>query len=141
MAVQRANPLPPGFYWVAVPPDGHSVEKMTVTPFNAWLREHSATVRTHKTEELATGHTWYLFRVLEPTEWKGPGYPEKAPQEHETTVNVVADAPEVHYPLEDFTTWISSAEGPGALVRKAATGAAIVGSLALLIFLGAKGRS
>lgn len=67
MAMQRANPLPIGRYWVDVPA-AHVLE------FQGWLADHAnkVTVIKHETHlELS----WYLFEVTSPVEWKGPGFP------------------------------------------------------------------
>ena len=114
MSVERANPLPVGWYWVVVPSETHPTEKMTEPAFNQWLATHRDRVRVAKTAYIEGdgGYywTWYLFAVREPVEWLGPGYAERAPLEYETSPEVVASAPIIHYPLDELATWITSGQ-------------------------------
>lgn len=108
MAVERANPLPVGWYWVAVPPDGHPTEPMTVGPFGEWLTSDG--VRLAQSSAISgTDWTWYLFEVTKPVNWQGPGYPEKAPAGTGTKPDVVADEPEpaVDASKRAFGKWIN----------------------------------
>jgi len=73
MPIMRTNPLPPGRYWVDVfdPKRGE---------FRGWLADHSDTVHVvHQEDKLPRddypAETWYLFEVLAPTPWEGPGFP------------------------------------------------------------------
>jgi hypothetical protein len=69
-AVERANPLPAGRYWVDVfAPDAEA--------FGAWLSANRATVRIRTTEhyDSTPPRDWYLFEVTAPTSWQGPGLP------------------------------------------------------------------
>lgn len=72
-AVQRANPLPPGKYWVDV-----------FTPqeaaFQDWLQRNKANVIVTTTETYEPagdypGRVWRLFEVNSPVTWEGPGFP------------------------------------------------------------------
>ena len=73
MAQERANPLPPGRYWLQLfeplaegRPDARSV-------FAAWQREHTATVKTEVTETFerdssgGKARVFVVFKVLSPT--------------------------------------------------------------------------
>ena len=73
MATERRNPLPSGYYWVDVP--GSKVEA-----FTQWLKRNASQVKVTETRELDSESlgetiTQYLFRVLEPVSWEGPGFP------------------------------------------------------------------
>ena len=91
MAMQRSNPLPPGKYWVDVfDPDR--------SDFRGWLADNAVTLRVDKQEDkLARGgypaETWYLFTVLSPTPWNGPGFPTIA-EGGITTADDVAQRPD-----------------------------------------------
>jgi hypothetical protein len=73
-AVERANPLPPGKYWVDV-----------FTPqeaaFQDWLHRNKANVIVTTTESFdptmdgSPGRVWRLFEVGTPVTWEGPGLP------------------------------------------------------------------
>jgi len=73
MALERRNPLPPGLYWV----DVHGDDK--IHAFNKWVKQDSIRVRKVRATEDPTGQwpsgNWYLFEVLAPTQWDGPGLP------------------------------------------------------------------
>lgn len=76
----RANPLPPGIYWV----DAFGAD---LAPFTLWTAQES--VRVLKTRAYSDPEgSWFLFEVLEPTEWNGPGFPTESSEEteHEDTV-------------------------------------------------------
>lgn len=72
-ALERTNPLPAGRYWVDVfSPDADA--------FGAWLSSNKATVHVVATEHFEKNDAgpprdWYLFQVLAPTPWAGPGFP------------------------------------------------------------------
>ncbi len=70
MSLQRANPLPPGKYWVDVPVD-------QVVSFDAWSLANAATGALHvdATSQYNDGWGWYLFTVKAPVAWNGPGFP------------------------------------------------------------------
>lgn len=71
MALERANPLPPGRYWVDLSPD----DKL---PFNVWLGENrGAVVVRASSADASNGWEWVLFEVTAPAMafWRGPGYP------------------------------------------------------------------
>src|SRR3954469_12126597 len=70
MALQRANPLPPGKYWVDVPSD-------QVVQYDGWSLANSATGALHvdATSQYNDGWGWRLFTVKAPVAWNGPGFP------------------------------------------------------------------
>jgi|SRR5262245_7424249 len=75
MAVERANPLPQGRYWVDLSPDD-------LLPFNVWLGQNKGSVAVRASSKSATdGWEWVLFDVVAPAMvfWNGPGYPTIAP--------------------------------------------------------------
>jgi hypothetical protein len=82
MAIERRNPLPTGQYWVDVFELGKDS-----SPFEDWLSKHADSIHVDKREAfLSEGRVWYMFTVLSPTDWEGPGYPtiskgETSPEE------------------------------------------------------------
>lgn len=71
MALERKSPLPPGRYWVDVPPSDRS-------GFAAWLQANRGHVAVRSTSESGdSGWQWILFDVTAPAMafWQGPGYP------------------------------------------------------------------
>lgn len=82
-ALERRSPLPVGRYWVDVPRDRFEA-------FNRWLSMHATAVKVQATEArtdpmdepFGPGEippvTWFLFRVLQPVAWEGPGFPSIA---------------------------------------------------------------
>lgn len=83
MAIQRANPIPIGRYWV------DAIDATATLFADAWFAKHRSTVKLLRKEDSsgtgpiapswAPGRSWYLFEVLAPTErWqqvKGLGLP------------------------------------------------------------------
>lgn len=94
MAVERANPLPRGVYWVDV------IEK-DFASFNAWLASAEDAVRVVKTTHTdATSfpysepaREWILFEVREPVEWLGPGLPTIASKGENTNQDDTVQRP------------------------------------------------
>ena len=85
MALERANPLPEGIYWV-------DVFSKDFESFRAWLSYHDDKVRVISTQSFpmsgmmgTPARDWYLFKVLEPVTWEGPGYPDIAESEELTS--------------------------------------------------------
>ncbi len=118
MAIERANPLPPGRYWV----DVFSQDSGT---FRAWLANNLITVENQK-EFLPVGdypgRTWYLFSVDAPVPWFGPGFPTIADnQTHvpEDTADRPPPPPPISEQLEDA---VSAAAGIPTMI---AAGAAV----------------
>jgi hypothetical protein len=71
MALERANPLPPGRYWVDLSPD----DKLA---FNVWLTQNRGAVAVRAaSRDDSSGWEWVLFEVTAPAMafWNGPGYP------------------------------------------------------------------
>lgn len=78
MAIQRANPLPVGLYWIDI------IGAPKTLQFRSWLARNSDSVTVEKDEyHLPTGdypeHTWYRFAVGAPVAWEGPGFPDIIP--------------------------------------------------------------
>ena len=105
MAVERANPLPRGRYWVNASGDA------AIDQLDKWMADNNATVHPVKSEfdPGAPGPftnpvpvQWVLFDVMEPTTWNGPGLPEIA------TVNVQSQADTVQRP--EPWTWGGAAQ-------------------------------
>lgn len=94
-AVERANPLPAGRYWVDVfQPDADA--------FGAWLSSNKATVRVVSTQhfdrnDAGPPRDWYLFEVTAPTPWQGPGLPTRA----DASITSSADTVQRPDPLPD----------------------------------------
>lgn len=84
MALERRNPLPRGRYWVDVfdlvsthpATDGENMQ----AAFRNWLARNADTVRVESTQSFDTepARDFYIFRVLDPVSWEGPGFPEIA---------------------------------------------------------------
>lgn len=75
MALERANPLPPGQrYWVDVPPEDQAV-------FDTWLSFYAPALDVvATTRDGESGWQWVLFDVTAPLVfWTGPGLPTIAP--------------------------------------------------------------
>jgi hypothetical protein len=68
MAVERANPLPVGRYWVDVPTSSKE-------SFEEWLQARQGGSVIVRSIEPGAEVDWFLFDVLEPVQWDGPGYP------------------------------------------------------------------
>lgn len=85
MPVERRNPLPPGTYWVDVPPPTSRWNE-----FRAWLSRHKQSVTVLKQRAIQPGWDetfdsakavmWVLFKVHRPVPWEGPGLPTIAEQ-------------------------------------------------------------
>ena len=75
MALERRNPLPPGFYWI-------DVANSKAAGLHAWRTANKASVRVLKTrEDTLVGFTWLLFEVKAPVPWAdatGYGFPNIA---------------------------------------------------------------
>lgn len=92
MTVERQiDPLPVGCYWVDV------FEKDFET-FRSWLSYNDDSVRVVRTESFEGGwqafenlpaRDWYLFEVLKPVKWEGPGFPDIAPSKEMTSEDTV----------------------------------------------------
>lgn len=124
MALQRANPLPIGRYWI----DIYGAEK--TLQFRSWIARNSASLTVEKEEHhLPKGdfdeHTWYRFAVTAPVAWEGPGLPDIIP-EGETgpqTVSETADAPHVPTTGEEIDAIEQSIKESGEALK---TGVMIV---------------
>jgi hypothetical protein len=81
MTLERKNPLPVGRYWVDVPSGD-------LPAFQQWLAERPSQIHVDGTAErlsynwlnnlggaFGANVTWYVFKVLSPVPWFGPGYP------------------------------------------------------------------
>lgn len=70
MALERANPLPPGSYWVDIGPEDEAA-------FAAWLSSNRGALVTRAVAKTADGWSWIRFDVTAPAMvfWNGPGLP------------------------------------------------------------------
>lgn len=101
MAIQRQiDPLPPGCYWV-------DVFSKDFDTFRAWLLENTGKVRVIKTESFpmsgmmgTPARDWYLFDVLEPVKWEGPGFPDFAKSKELTSEDTADRPPPPKDPIE-----------------------------------------
>lgn len=102
-AVQRANPLPAGRYWVDV--------FATDSPdFSSWLAANRSTVSIVSTEHFdanagGPARDWVLFQVSAPTPWSGPGFPTIA----DASVTSSSDTAQRPDPAPDPTTTLADA--------------------------------
>lgn len=125
-ALERTNPLPAGRYWVDVfQPDADA--------FGAWLSSNKATVHVVSTEHFernASGppRDWYLFQVMAPTPWQGPGFPTIA----DATVTSSSDTATRPDPTPDtLSTAADAASDFTAAARRAASALPTVGLVAI----------
>lgn len=82
MAIERRNPVPPGWYW-------QDIFRKDAPGFNDWLRRHKGKVFVRKT---TTGEPmWVLFEVRTPVVWEGPGLPTIADKEERTELDDVIE--------------------------------------------------
>lgn len=102
-AIERANPLPAGRYWVDV-----------FTPqeaaFQAWLQKNKSNVAVTTTESFDPidsypGRVWRLFEVNAPVSWEGPGFPTIAGANVQTSGDTVQRPDPQKDPLDRFTDY------------------------------------
>jgi hypothetical protein len=100
-AMQRANPLPIGKYWVDVftPQEG---------AFRDWLQRNKANVVVTTTEtfdpiDSYEGRVWRLFEVRAPVTWEGPGFPTIATPDIKSSDDTVQRPPKEKDPLDQIT--------------------------------------
>lgn len=106
-AVQRANPLPAGRYWVDVfAPDSDA--------FNGWLSTNRLTVTVRQTEhyDSAPARDWYLFEVKAPTPWAGPGLPTIADASVTSSSDTVQKPDPVPGLADDIEAKLTAAADP-----------------------------
>ena len=135
MALERRNPVPPGRYWVDVfdqvstHPATHG--QNTQTAFRDWLRRNAATVQSESTQSFDTEppRDFYIFRVLAPTLWEGPGFPEVAP----ASVQSSADTAQRPDPEKDPLDQLGDALGSAGSQASALVFAVAVGAGALVL--------
>lgn len=97
-AVQRANPLPPGRYWV-------DVFENDSPDFSSWLAANRSTVSIVSTQHFdanagGPARDWVLFTTSAPTPWNGPGFPTIA----DASVTSSSDTAVRPPPAPDITT-------------------------------------
>lgn len=125
--LERKNPLPIGRYWVDV------FEKQFAA-FDAWLEKNRDKTDVITQENFEGGglpfdrkndfppRRWYLFEVLEPVRWEGPGLPTIA------TPNV-KNSQDTEKPTDEIVPPVFP-DGPGgtaeSLLGKVALGAGVV---------------
>lgn len=129
MALERRNPLPIGTYWVDVFADD-------IDAFRAWIVKNKDLVRVIRTESHAESEwhsfgsyparDWYLFDVIEPVKWEGPGYPDIAKSRKLTSDDTVKRPPPTKGPIEQLEEAAGAAKTGGAIVIG---GAIVLGGL------------
>jgi hypothetical protein len=97
MAVERRSPLPVARYWVDVSPADQPA-------FNAWVASGAGAIAVRTTSAYNDGWTWYLFDVLSPVPWQGPGFPTIATPDVKTPADVITSPPVVTPSLEETIT-------------------------------------
>lgn len=120
MALERRNPLPVARYWVDVSPAEQPA-------FNAWVASSGGAVAVRTTSQYSDGWTWFLFDVVSPVPWNGPGFPTIATADVKSPADVITSPPVSTPSLEDTITTVA---------RTAAVG--VFALLALAIVLRAK---
>lgn len=126
-AIERANPLPVGKYWV-------DVFDPQEAAFQAWLRKNKASVVVRSTETFEPsgdypGRAWRLFEVSSPVTWEGPGFPTIAGPSVKTSADT-ADRPP---PEPDV---IDKIEGWGKDASTATKTAFVVTGVAVVVVAG-----
>lgn len=116
-AVERHNPLPIGRYWV-------DVFDPKTAEFREWIRRNSDKLKIVSTESFPPSlgyeypaRDWYLFEVISPVEWEGPGLPTIAGDNVHTSDDTVQRPPPKPDPLDQIDPTIPNPMGP---IRKAA---------------------
>jgi hypothetical protein len=124
-ALERANPLPPGRYWV-------DVFETDSPNFSTWLAANKGAVSIVSTEHFdanagGPARDWVLFQVSTPVAWQGPGFPTIA----DASVTSSSDTAQRPDPTPDVSTtleqgiqklggsssgWIFAAAAGGLLV-------------------------
>ena len=100
MAVERRSPLPVARYWVDVSPAEQPA-------FNAWVLGSAGAVAVRTTSQYNDGWTWFLFDVVSPVPWNGPGFPTIATPDVKTPADVITSPPVADTPsLEQTITSI-----------------------------------
>lgn len=114
----RENPLPPGVYW-------QDIFNKDTAAFDAWLDTNKQTIKVVSVEPSADGeYTWILFRVLEPTQWQGPGLPTIAERGEETKKEDTVQRPP---PEKDPLDTIGDVVGGKGVAIYAGIGLALAG--------------
>ena len=75
MSIQRANPVPPGIYWIwqagpALPVSPEQSRNRQT--FAKWLELHREHIKILSTSSTSDGG-WYLLEFLQTVKWEGPG--------------------------------------------------------------------
>jgi hypothetical protein len=142
MTLERKNPLPIGRYWVDVP-------DADLSKFQQWIAERPSQVHVGSTKRIETDNsgwqmwwpdaeqavTWYLFTVLSPVPWFGPGYPTIADANIQTADDTVQKPPPQPSMIDQllgasgqltagakWATWGAIALGGGFVLMKLLTG-------------------
>jgi hypothetical protein len=102
-AMERANPLPAGRYWV-------DVFTLQEAAFQDWLKRNKANVMVTTTESYDPidgnpGRVWRLFEVRTPVTWEGPGFPTIATPEIKTSEDTVQRPPPTKDPLDKLSDY------------------------------------
>jgi hypothetical protein len=120
--VERTNPLPVGKYWV-------DVFWSKKNAFSGWLEKNKAALRVLNSEEypgnIDAGYearTWYLFQVLSPVQWEGPGLPTVAGADVTTSDDTAQKPP----PEKDVLDQIDDAAKAAAKTTRTAVIAGVV---------------
>jgi hypothetical protein len=102
-AMERANPLPIGRYWVDV-----------FTPqeaaFQDWLKRNKGNVAVTTTESFEPiddypGRVWRVFEVNAPVPWEGPGFPTIAGADIKSSDDTVQRPPKEKEPLDKLSDY------------------------------------
>jgi len=119
MALERRNPLPPGWYWVDVPDTKRR-------PWEDWLERNADSVSVKETREVSLNQlSSALFQVTSPVTWEGPGLPTIA--QEGTTLDDTVERPEPEPEIVDeILETVKSGRGLMWVI-----GAGIAGGIAL----------
>lgn len=121
MALERSNPLPPGSYWVDVPPSDAAA-------FDAWLRSNAGALRVVATSAGQAGWQWIRFDVEAPAMvfWQGPGFPTIAVQGGDLNEQQVKQSPrDCHVVMTEAGPQVVCNDGADRVDLGAAAGEAL----------------
>lgn len=127
-AMERANPLPIGRYWV-------DVFEKDWAAFHGWLAAQRSGVKVSSTESFEAidgnpAREWYLFDVVSPVRWEGPGFPTVATKAIKSSADTADRPPPPKNPLEGLGSALTPSGG-----TMFAVGALGLGLFALVVFL------
>jgi len=149
MTLERANPIPPGYYWVDAPiwPSG---DADPVGAFRAWIKASAGKAAIIKDQPLGTyggdpnAGRWFLFRITEPYQRWGLdaklGFPTVATSAQIEQEDIVQRPPPEGSIIDKIPTVDEMTASVGEKVSSTISTVAILGALGLGAYLIIKAR-